>query len=157
MAVEKWIAGSGVGLTWTAAITASVLNAIVNGNAILSDVDIDNSAALDVFADVSIAFGAVTTVAPNFIGVYLYPLNEDGTTYGDGKFGSSAAGPPPSCYWVGNIIVPIATTTAFEGILRGIILPPGHFKFAFYNQAGVTLAGSGANAAKYRTYNRSVV
>ena len=154
MATEKWIGGSGVGLTWTSCITASVLNSIVNGNAIISDVNIDNSTPLDVFADVSMALGSVAVVAPNYIGVYLYPLNQDGSTYGDGRFGSSAAGPPASSYWVGNIIVPTGTA-ANEGTLRGIVLPPGQFKFVFYNQLGVTLAAS-ANAAKYRTYNRQV-
>lgn len=155
MATEKWVAGSGAGLTWTAAITASVLNSIVNGNAILSDTQIDNSSALDMFADLSMAFGSITWAAPNYIGVYLYPLNQDGSTYGDGRFGSSAAGPPAANYWVGNITCPTGAAAA-EGTLSRIILPPGAFKFVFYNQSGATLAGSGANSAKYRTYNRAI-
>ena len=47
-------------------------------------------------------------------------------------------------------------TAANEGTIRGIILPPGQFKWVIYNQLGVTMAGS-ANTAKYRTYNRQVV
>ena len=117
--------------------------------------NIDNSSALDVFADFSFNLGSVAVVAPNYIGVYLYPLNQDGSTYGDGRFGSSAAGPPGSPYWVGNIVVPTGTA-ANEGTIRGIILPPGQFKWVIYNQLGVTMAGS-ANTAKYRTYNRQVV
>lgn len=155
MAVEKWVAGSGVGLTWTAAFTAATLNSIVNGNAILSDLQIDNSTALDIFADVSFLGGSVTTVAPNYVGVYFYPLLSDASTYGDGRFASSAAGPPAAAYWVGNIIFPVGTQ-AITGELRGIILPPGKGKFLLYNQAGVTLAGSGGNTFLYRTYNRSV-
>lgn len=155
MATEKWIAGSGVGLTWTNAYTASTLDSIVNGNAIMSGTNIDNSSSLDVFADFSMNLGSVTVAAPNYIGVYLYPLNKDGSTYGDGRFGSSAAGPPASSYWVGNIIVPTGAA-ASEGMVRGIILPPGQFKFVVYNQLGVTLAGSGGNTAQYRTYNRQV-
>jgi hypothetical protein len=155
MATEKWIAGSLAGLTWASAFTASTMNSIVNGNAILSDLNIDNSTALDVFADFSMVLGSVAVAAPNYVGVYLYPLNEDGTTYGDGRFGTSAAGPPSSPYWVGNIVVPTGTA-ANEGTVRGIILPPGQFKFVVYNQLGVTMAGSGGNIAKYRTYNRSV-
>ena len=85
----------------------------------------------------------------------LYPFNQDGSTYGDGRFGSSAAGPPASPYWVGNIVVPTGTA-ANEGTIRGIILPPGQFKWVIYNQLGVTMAGS-ANTAKYRTYNRQIV
>lgn len=155
MATEKWIAGSGVGLTWTAAFTAATLNSIVNGNAILSDLQIDNSAALDVFADVCIQFGSITVAAPSYIGVYYYPLNQDGTTYGDGRFGSSAAGPPPSGYFMGLIGFPTGAA-AFEGTLRGLILPPAKGKFVVYNQAGATLAGSGGNQLYYRTYNRSI-
>jgi hypothetical protein len=155
MATEKWIAGSGVGLTWANAYTTQPIS-IVNGNAITSDLTIDNSTALDVFADFSMALGSVTPVAPNYIGVYLHPLNQDGTIFGDGRFASSAAGPPASTYWVGNIVVPTGGPAANYGMVRGIILPPGQFKFVIYNQLGVTMAGS-ANTAKYRTYNRQVV
>lgn len=155
MATEKWIAGSGVGLTWTAAVTASTLDSIANGNAILSNTQIDNSSALDIFCDLSMAFGSITWAAPNFVGIYLYPLNADGSTYGDGRFGTAAAGPPAATYWVGNISCPTGAAAA-EGTLSRIILPPGAFKFVFYNQAGATWVGSGGNSAKYRTYNRAV-
>jgi hypothetical protein len=154
VAVEKWIGGSGVGLTWTNAFTGSTLNSIASGNAILSDLQIDNSSALDIFADVSIALASAFFVSPNFIGVYLYPLNQDGTTYGDGRFGASAAGPPASTYWVGNIVI-VAATSVQEGMVRGIIMPPGKFKFLLYNQGGVAFSSSG-NVCLYRTYNRSV-
>jgi hypothetical protein len=157
MAVEKWIAGSGVGLTWTNAFTPATLDSIVNGNAIMSAVNIDNSSVLDVFADFSMGIGTASPVAPNYIGVYLYPLNKDGTSYGDGRFGSSFAGPPGSPYWVGNIVVPTGGPATNSGIIRGIILPPGQFKFVVYNQLGVTMAGSNGNTAQYRTYNRQVV
>lgn len=155
MATEKWIAGTSPGLTFGNAFTATTLNSIVNGNAILSDLQIDNSSNLDIFADVSFIGGSVTTVAPAYIGLYFYPLLDDGTTYGDGRFGTSAAGPPPSAYSVGSFGLPVGTQ-AITGMVRGIILPPGKGKFVIYNQAGVTLAGSGANTCKYRTYDRSV-
>lgn len=156
MPTEKWVAGSGVGLTWTAAITAATLDSIANGNAILSGTQIDNSSALDMFCDVSMVFGSITWAAPNYVGVFMYPLNSDGSTYGDGRFGSSAAGPPGAQYWVGNIICPTGAAAAEGSILR-IPLIPGAFKFVFYNQSGAALAGSGANSAKYRTYNRALV
>jgi hypothetical protein len=97
MATEKWIAGSGAGLTWTS-LDTTTLNSIANGNAILSGTQIDNSTALDIFADVELVLASLAAVAPNYVGVYFYPLNSDGTTYGDGRFGSSAAGPPPGQY-----------------------------------------------------------
>jgi hypothetical protein len=154
MATEKWIAGSGQGLTYGNAFTGSTLNSIASGNAILSDLQIDNSTALDIFADVSIQLASAAFLAPNYIGVYLYPLNQDNTTYGDGRFGSSAAGPPASTYYVGSIVI-VAATQAQNGTLRGIVLPPAKFKFVLHNQGGVALASS-ANVCLYRTYNRAV-
>ena len=123
MATEKWIAGSGQGLTYGNAFTGSTLNSIASGNAILSDLQIDNSSALDIFCDVSIQL-------------------------------ASAAGPPASNYWVASIVI-VAATQAQNGTARGIILPPGKFKFVLYNQGGVALASSG-NVCLYRTYNSQV-
>lgn len=155
MATEKWIAGSGVGLTWTATVTASVLDSIVNGNAIRSDTEIDNSSALDIFADFSIVLGSITAAAPNYVAIYIYPLNSDGSTYGDGRFNASAAGPPPSQYLVGTFGFPTGAA-AITGTVLGVVIPPGKWKMVLYNQTGATLAGSGANSLKYRTYNRAV-
>jgi hypothetical protein len=155
MATEKFIAGSLQGLTWGDAFTGTTLNSIASGNAIASDLTLTDATALDMFADLSIALASAAFAVPNFIGVYLYPLNKDGTTYGDGRFASSAAGPPPSSYYVGTIGL-VAATQAQEGTCRGIILPPGGFKFVLYNQGGIAFASSG-NTCQYRTYNRSVV
>jgi hypothetical protein len=154
MATEKWIAGSGQGLTWGNAFTGTTLNSIASGNAILSDLAISNGSPLDIFADLSISLASAAFVAPNYIGIYLYPLNQDGSTYGDGRFGSSAAGPPPANYAVGNIGI-VAATQAQEGSLLRIILPPGTFKFVLYNQGGVALAAA-SNVCLYRTYNRAI-
>lgn len=153
MATEKWIAGSGVGLTWTS-LDTTALNSIASGNAILSGTAISNATPLDIFTDVEVVLASLAAVAPNFVGVYFYPLNSDGSTYGDGRFTSSASGVPPSQYWVGNIIM-VAATQAQQGTLRGVILPPGTGKFVLYNQMGVAFASSG-NTLKYRTYNRQV-
>ncbi len=155
-ATEKWIAGT-VGLTWTNLFNSGAdINSIVNGNAIMSSTNCDNSSNLDIFADVSVALGSITSGAGAYLGLYLYPLNQDGSAYGDGRFGSSAAGPPPSQYFVGQIGLVASVTQAQNGIVRGIIMPPGQFKFVIYNQSGATLAGSGGNTCQYRTYNRAI-
>jgi hypothetical protein len=156
MATEKWIAGSGQGLTWGAAMGSSDPNSLASGNAILSTVQVNNSTALDVFADISISLGSVTpgAGAPS-IGLYLYPLNEDGSSYGDGRFGSAAAGPPGSQYYLGSIPCVPSTAGVITGMIRGIILPPGAFKLVLWNNSGVALAAS-SNVVDYRTYNRSV-
>jgi hypothetical protein len=155
MATEKWIAGSGVGLTWTAAFGSTDLNSIASGNAILSGAaGVTNGTALDIFCDVALVLASAAFAAPALGGIYLYPLHQDNSTYGDGRFTSSAAGPPPNNYSCGSIGFP-ATTAAQQGQLLRIVMPPGTFKFVYYNQGGVALAASG-NQLYYRTYNRQV-
>lgn len=161
MATEKWIAGSGVGFTWTAAFAAADLTvaSFITGDSLLSNAaDITNQTALDIFCDFSIALGSITTAAPNYIGVYLFPLNQDGTTYGDGAFtaGTISTNVPSATYFKGSIILRPAVAAVQQGTITGIIMPPGSFRFLIQNQSGATLATSG-NAYKYRTYNRQVV
>jgi hypothetical protein len=160
MATEKWIAGSGVGLTWTSCFGAEI-NSVVDGNAVLSSTQIDNSSALDLFADAMFALGSWGAVsATALLALYLYPLNQDATTYGDGRFASAAAGPPPSQYFAGMGVLVPAVTQAQQGHFRRpdgtpIIIPPGKFKLVLHNKSGATLAAS-ANTIYYRTYNRQV-
>lgn len=146
-----WVAGSGVGLTWTDAFSTATLNSIASTNAILSDLSITNGTALDKYMDVSIALASAAFTGTGInISIHLYPLNKDGSTYGDGKFGTSAAGPvayPP----VATIPL-VAATQAQTGTATGIVIPPGTFKIVFCNNGGVALAGSG-NTCQYRTYN----
>lgn len=152
---EKWKAGSGQGLTWGNAFSTEV-NSITNGQAVLSSIAIANGTALDLFADISIALGSITTGAgAPYIGIYLYPLNQDGSTYGDGRFASAASGPPLSSYFVGQVPLIPSVTQAQEGTVTGVLMPPGSFKLVAYNQAGVALAAS-SNTFAYRTYNRAV-
>jgi len=158
MATEKWIAGSGQGLTWGNAFGAEINAASFNnGNAVLSSVSITNGTALDMFADLSFLAGStVTTVAPAFLGFYLYPLGQDGSTYGDGNLPTSqAAYTPPQTYLIGNMGFRAAASTTIAGVLLRIIIPPGTFSFGLFNQAGVAIPSSG-NVCKYRTYNRSI-
>lgn len=154
MATEKWIAGSGVGFTWTDAFATALLNSIASGNAIASGVVVTNQTALDIFADLSIHLATAVFAAPNFVGVYLYPLTHGGSVYGDGRFSASAAGPPPASYGVGSIGL-VAASQAQDGIVTGIVIPPGSFKFVLFNQGGIAWNASG-NTCQYRTYNRSV-
>lgn len=148
MANERW----GTPTSWTAAFTSSNLNSLANGNALQGNA-IDNSSNLYVFSDVTLHLASMTAAAPNFVGLYLYPMN-DGSTYGDGRFTSSATGPPPSNYMVGTF--GFATGTgAKDGTITGIIIPPGSFKFLLYNMAGANFASSG-NTLLYRTYNRVI-
>jgi hypothetical protein len=157
MSTEKWIAGSGVGYAWTACFASADIASLANGSSVLSSQgDITNQTAQDIFADVSFSFPPVTTVAPNKIDLFIYPLNQDGSTYGDNQLtaGTQAAVTPSSSLWCGTFVLPVGTQ-ALDGIIIGIVIPPGTFRFALQNNAGVTM-GSGTCTAKYRTYNRSV-
>lgn len=152
---EKWIAGSGQGLTWGNAFTGSTLNSLASTNALISDLQLDNSSAFDIYADVSVLLASFTSGAgAPYVGIYFYPLLDDGTTYGDGRFGSAAVGPPPSTYFVGAIPVVPSVTQVQSGAVLGIILPPGKGKLLLYNLCGGNWAASG-NTCKYRSYDRS--
>lgn len=148
MAVEKWASNPG----WTA-VTIS-LNSLANGSAIMAGADIDNSANLDIFMDIQFALASAAFVSPAFLGVYLYPLNQDGVTYGDGRFTSAAAAVPPASYYAAAVKLVQATQAQVGGATR-IIIPPGIFRPVVFNQGGVALAGSG-NSMYYRPYNRQI-
>jgi hypothetical protein len=154
MSVEKWIAGTtGSGLTYFSAFTSSTLDSLASNNAILSDVVIDNSANLDMFFSVSIALVSAAFTG-GFVGVYLYPINSDASTYGDGRFGTAAAGPPPGQYQVATIPI-VGATQAQEGTtLPGLLMPPTKYKLVLWNNGGVTW-GTG-NTCKIITYNRQI-
>jgi hypothetical protein len=152
MATEKWIAGGQA--RWSSAINSTEINSLANGNAVLLATQIDNTTNLDLFMDIAIALGSAAFASPNNIGVYLYELNQDASTYGDGRFTSSAAGPPPSNYYCGSIGI-VAATQAQTGTLTGIVIPPAKFKLVICNNGGVALA-SGSNSVYYCSYNRQV-
>ena len=156
MALERWVAGQNTALAWVNAFTASTLGSLANGNAILSDLTISNDFIGDMFADLSIQLGTAAFVLPAFVGVYLYPSNTYNSTWGDGRFVAAAAGPPPSCYWVGDINL-VAANQVQNGSLLRIPLPPGQFNFVLYNQGGVTWAASSGNSCQFRTYNLQLV
>jgi len=153
---QRWIAGNGYGTTGTA-VFGSELNSLPNGDAVNSSVVVSNGTALDTYMAISGAFGSITTTSGYpYIGVYLCPLNQDGSTYCDGRFGSAAAGPPLSQYYLCSIpLVPSVTQTQV-GSCGGLqVIPPGTFILVAYNLSGATLASSG-NAIKATTYNMAV-
>lgn len=160
MAIEKWVAGSGAGLTWADAVAAADLNALASGSStITTTITVTNGTALDIFADFSVALKAGgTTASPNFVGVYLYPLNQDGTTYGDNAVTSKSAVTPSASYWVGNIIVPTGVTSGnfVYGQINRVLLPPGSFRWVIQNNLGVALFSDANSICKYRTYNRDI-
>lgn len=157
MATEKWVAGSGATLTWTDAFSGASLNSLANGNALLSGIDIANGGStLDMFADISLVLATTAAIStPGLVHVGIYPLSDDASHYGDGRFTSAAAGNIPGMYLQRTIQLVGGSTGPHYGQALGLVLPPGTFRFVIQNSLGQAFAASG-NTLKYRTYNRQV-
>ena len=152
-----WAAGLGVGFTWTTAINSADMASMATANTVVSSVtDITNQTALDQFMDISasLVISSSTIAAGANLAFWIYALNEDGSTYGDGQFtnGTAAAKTPtfPPCALMP--LVAAASQTALLGFVQGIIIPPGSFRLAIQNNSGFSLT-SGTQTVKYRTYN----
>lgn len=155
-AVEKWVAGATS--SWTAACSTEI-NSLASSssasNAVQCSVVIGNATNLDLYAKFSVNLGSVTSGAGSpYVAIYIYPLNEDGTTYGDGEFTSSAVGPPPTTYSGCSIPTLASTTQTVVGSCITMI-PPTNFKIVLYNNLLVNMAAS-ANTVDFQTFNRQV-
>lgn len=160
MSTEKLIAGAQSAFT---SLMTTELNSLVSGNAVLGSTSVDNGTNLDLTAEFSFGGGgSITPTGSPFFGLFIYPQNGDGSTYGDGRFGTTAAGPPPSNYYRGFAGIPAAagTQTGYFAIpgtgIFQIPLPRGVWKPVFYNFSGVTLTAT-SNILYYRTTNRQIV
>lgn len=154
----RWTAGSGVGYTWSNAFNSSDIASLQNGSSVLSSVaDITNQTSQDLFMDVSIrlTLGTATAIGSGaFVGLFLFPLLDDGATYGDGSLvaGTQAAVTPGVTY-VGAVPFRQATYTVMAGAVLGIWIPPGSFRLAVQNNTGVRWSTAANSICKYRTYN----
>lgn len=154
----RWI----IGTNWTAVtFTAADLNSLPSGGAALSTSVISNGTGLDQYVDFSfIATVGGTTLAGSYISIYLLPLNQDGSTYGDG-YASSTTTQPAAGYAAGSIGVKVGVTSGstITGIIAPpnpsapILLPPGDCKVAFGTNLQVALNATAAVTLKWRSYN----
>jgi hypothetical protein len=156
-----WTAGNGASLTWTAAFTGTDLDSLASGSTIMSnETPIANGTNLDIYCDVSIQLAGITSATPgagSYIGLYLLPLLADGSTY-DGYLtpGGAAITRTPAFGLVGTVPIETAVATTFvNGIITGIVIPPGTFAFALYNGflTEPLSATNTNNVVMYRTYN----
>lgn len=152
-----WVAGNGVGLTWTTAINSSDLVSMANGSTVLSTVaDIANGTALDQFMDFSVrcAIASNTIAAGANLALWLYLLLDDGVTYGDGNFvaGTQKAATPTFAPCASIPLIAAAAQTTLVGYTTGVLLPPGSFRLALQNNSGFAFT-SGTQTVRYRTYN----
>lgn len=156
----SWVAGNGAGLTWTAGINSSDLASMANGSSVLSSVsDIANGTNLDQFMDISVrcAISSNTIASGANLALWLYPLLDDGSTYGDGQLSSGTqAAKTPVFSPIGVIpLLAAASQTTLVGMVTGILLPPGSFRLALQNNSGFSLS-SGTQTVKFRTYNQNL-
>lgn len=157
---SAWTAGNGVGFTWSTLINSTDLASMINGDTVLSSVaDIANGTALDQFMDISakLVISSSAVAAGANLAFWLYALQEDGSSYGDGQLtaGTPAALTPVPTAFCGAIALPTATIATLEGFLQGVVIPPGSFRVAMQNNSGYTLT-SGTQTVKYRTYNQNL-
>jgi hypothetical protein len=154
-----WTTGNGEGFAWGTAINGSDLASLANGSAVLSSVaDIANQTGLDLYADISVRMTVASAAPPAgaFLALYLAALLDDGATYGDGSMASGATITRAPPYAPVGIVAleSAAATTLLAGFVQGILIPPGSFRFALYNNSGAALSATAGNCiVKYRTYN----
>lgn len=143
--------------TWqSAGFTATDFNSLANGSFVLAASALAQSTNLDDYIDVSFSLVVGgTTVAASFLSLYLFPLNQDGSTYGDATATGSAL-PAPS-YWMTNAFAKIGITSgnaivgSFPRVFIGDLA--SDFKVGIVNNLGVALNASAAAVAKYLTIN----
>jgi hypothetical protein len=147
----QWTTPSG----WTdTGITLTGFNSLASGSWVLGSAI---SVTLDLYADYSFSVKVGgTTVAGDYIGVYILPLNEDGSTYGDGSSAGSTL--PVAGYLVGTIGVAAGITSGnvITGTVRGIILPTQNYKWGVANRTSVALNSTASATSKYTTYDENL-
>lgn len=151
-----WGAGLGAGFTWATAINTADLASMATGSTVVSSVaDIANQTALDLFMDVSVrcAIASNTIAAGANLALFLYPLLDDSTTYGDGQFtNGTQAAKTPSFPPIATIpLYAAASQTTLVGAALGIIIPPGSFRLGLQNNSGFAFT-AGTQTVKYRSY-----
>ena len=144
--------------TWTdAGFTASDFNSRANGSVVVAATALDNDSGLDLDAEVSFTMevGGTTTTASR-LDLYILPLNQDGTTYGDAQATGTTV--PAGTYWVTSCLLKTGITSgnAVVGSFPRVALPAADFKFAIVNNSGAALDSTAAATVKYRTVNRNL-
>ena len=128
--------------TWQAAFGAEI-NSLASGSYALSSIIIDNTSGLLTDGTISLALGSVApSAAGASLAFFIQPLNQDGTTYGDGIASGTVL---PVNGYIGSLSWPTnATAAAQTGSFKvGIEIPPTKFKLGVVNQLGSALAASG--------------
>jgi hypothetical protein len=152
-----WTPGSPGNYGWTNALAGSDMASMVDNRFVLSTVgDIANGTNNDLLADFSFKF-SISSSTPRvgaFVSAFLIPLLHDGSTYGDGipAAGTQTANIPQSMQ-CGTFEIQAVATTIMAGIILGIVLPPGTFRWGIFQYTNITLPAAGSCSAQYRVYD----
>lgn len=153
MATATWLARS----AWADAFASADFNALANGAGILSTATaVNNGTNLHFYADLSFRMvtSTMSPTAGGHLAFYLLPLLDDGLTYPDSANTGTAGDQPSITYYVGSMALRTTATATQNGMLRGILIPPGTFKWYVVNRSGVALPASATNmTCKYATYS----
>lgn len=156
-----WTAGNLNGsLSWTGLFSSSDLNLMSPGQSVRSTLaDITNGTGLDMFMDVSleivIAQAATITLGAN-CALYIMPLLQDGSTYGDNSLPTAGIGGATTVIpGISPVAVfPFRSTTSLTllaGFAQQVVIPPGSFRCAIQNNTNVSFGG--AQGCHFRSYN----
>jgi hypothetical protein len=144
--------------TWqSAGFTASDFNSRANGSVVVAATAIDQDTNLDLECEVSFTFevGGTTTSASRFH-LYILPLDQGGTIYGDNVATGTTA--PADTYWAAScgVLSGVTSGNKVYGTFPRVPLPAADFKFAIVNSMGAALDATAAADVKYRTVNRNL-
>lgn len=156
MATIQWLTPD----AYANAFSAADFNALASSSGILSTATaVANGTTRRLYADLSFitVTSTFTPTAGGHLAFYLLPLLDDGTSYPNNANGATAGTQPAITYFAGAIAFG-TTALAHAGMMRGVLIPPGTFKWYVINRTGVALPASAtAMTCKYRLYGEESV
>lgn len=144
---------------WTDAFAAANFNALADGSSIISSATAVANGAGQLMADLSFVM-VTSTMSPTAGGgldFYLLPLLHDASSYPDGESTATAANQATATYFVGRLLLRAKAASTQSGMLRGIVVPNGTFKWYIINKSGAALPSSSTNmTCQYRLYSENL-
>lgn len=142
------------------AFETSDLIGLPDGGGVLSTSSaIDNSTNRHFYLDLHFRLfmwsGTIEPTPGGHLAFYLLQRMDDGLTFPDSGNGTDPDQYPPITAFVGSMAArPVASSALNLPPLRGLIIPPGVFKFYVVNKLGVALPSADvAIACSYVTYS----
>lgn len=124
-------------------VLTTELDGIADAASTSASADQDNSSNLYGFADISVILASANpTSAGARLELHVIPRLGDGSTFADLTPSTIA----------GTVVVDTTGNNPKEGMLRGVPIPPGFFRWRAVNRMGVTTAAS-ANVVSVRYYD----